>query len=111
MQFLVIGHDGTDEKATERRQAVRRAHIDLGDNLVRSGNIWYGAVLLDENGSMNGSMLMMDFENRDKLQEWLDKEPYVTGKVWERIEIYPCNTRDPVQFNRPKEFYEERQKK
>ena len=41
MQFLVIGHDGKDEKAMERRQAVRQAHIDLGDKLLKSGNMWY----------------------------------------------------------------------
>lgn len=31
MQFLVIGKDGTDEKAMERRMAVRQAHLKLGD--------------------------------------------------------------------------------
>jgi len=110
MQFLVIGLDGKDERAMERRLAVREAHIALGDELVESGNMWYGAVLLDDDGNMKGSMLMMDFPSKKELDEWLEKEPYVTGKVWQDLTIHKCNTRDPWQFNRPKEFFEKRQK-
>ncbi len=47
MQFLIIGRDGTDDKALERRLAVREAHIRLGDELVRDGHMWYGAALWD----------------------------------------------------------------
>lgn len=36
MQFLVIGKDGTDEKAMERRLAVRRPHLELGDKMEKS---------------------------------------------------------------------------
>lgn len=108
MQFLIIGHDGKDKEATERRQAARQAHIDLGERLRQSGNMWYGAALLDEQGNMSGSMIMVDFPSKKELDEWLKKEPYVTSKVWKKIEIYPCSTRDPWQFNRPKEWFEER---
>ncbi len=96
MQFIVIGLDGTDEKAPERRQAVRQAHIDLGERLRLAGNMWYGAALLGDNGNMNGSMILVDFPSRKELQQWLDKEPYVTGEVWKKIEIYTCNVRDPA---------------
>jgi uncharacterized protein YciI len=110
MQFLVIGKDGTDTEAMNRRLAVRDAHIALGDKLFESGNMWYGAALTDEDGKMIGSALMMDFQSREKLDEWLKTEPYVTGDVWKEIEILPCNTRDPWQFNRPKEFFDKRNK-
>ncbi|MFA5877217.1 MAG: YciI family protein [Candidatus Paceibacterota bacterium] len=105
MQFLVIGMDGTDKEAANRRSAVREKHIALGDELVASGNMWYGAALLNDDGSIKGSMLMMSFSSEVKLQEWLDKEPYATGKVWEKTYIHKCKTRDPWQFNRPKEFF------
>ena len=108
MQFLVIGMDGTDAEALNRRQSVRTEHISLGDKLVESGNMWYGAALLNDDGSVKGSMLMMDFASEKDLQEWLDVEPYKTGKVWEQIYIHKCKTRDPWQFNRPKEFFESR---
>lgn len=106
MQFLVIGLDGTDKNAQARRLAVRNRHIALGTELVASGNMWYGAVLLNEDGSMKGSMLMMDFDSEEALQEWLDIEPYVVGDVWRDITIHKCNTRDPWQFNRAKEWFE-----
>lgn len=108
MQFLVIGRDGKDEKATERRLAARQAHIDLGEELRQSGNMWYGAALWDDKNNMIGSMLLMDFPSEKELHDWLDKEPYVTGKVWEKVEVQKCNVRDPWQFNRPREWFEKR---
>ncbi len=110
MQFLVIGRDGTDKDAASRRQASRQAHIDLGEKLRQSGNMWYGAALWDDNNQMIGSMLLMDFASRKELDEWLKHEPYVTGKVWQKIEIHKCNVRDPWQFNRPEEWFENRAK-
>jgi uncharacterized protein YciI len=110
MQFLVIGLDGDDDKALERRLAVRAAHISLGDELLAAGNMWYGAAVLRADGSMGGSALFMDFKDRSELDEWLAREPYVTGKVWSSITIHPCSTRDPWQFNRPQEFFEDRKR-
>ena len=109
MQFLIIGRDGKDEKAMEHRLAARQAHIDLGEQLLQSGNMWYGAALWDDNNQMIGSMLVMDFESEKELHEWLDKEPYVTGKVWETIEVQKCNVREPWQFNRPQDWFEKRE--
>jgi len=47
----------------------------------------------------------------ERVQAWLDKEPYVIGKVWEKLEVQKCNVRDPWQFNRPQEWFEEREQK
>ncbi len=110
MQFLVIGKDGTDQGAMDRRMAVREAHLRLGDEMEALGNRWYGAVLLDDNGKMIGSMALMDFPSETELQGWLAKEPYVTGNVWQTIEVTKCNVKTPWKFNRPKEFFEEREK-
>lgn len=49
---------------------------------------------------MKGSVFMVDFPSEKELNEWLEKEPYVTGKVWKKITIHKCSTRDPWQFNR-----------
>ena len=110
MQFLIIGRDGDDKEAMNRRMAVRQAHIDLGDELFKSGNMWYGAAITNDEGEMKGSALFMDFASEEELQEWLDREPYVTAGVWKDLEVIRCNTRDPWQFNRPKEFFEDRKK-
>ena len=110
MQFLVIGKDGKDKKATDRRMAVREAHLKLGDEMEKSGDRWYWCVMLDDNGRMIGSMAVMDFASEKELQEWLDREPYVTGKVWKTVEIYKCNVKRPWKFNRPQSFFELREK-
>jgi len=110
MQFLVIGKDGIDEKAPERRMAARDAHLKLGDEMEASGERWYGCVLLDDNGEMIGSMAVMDFPSEKELQEWLKREPYIAGKVWKTVEVYKCNVKKPWKFNRPQSFYDEREK-
>jgi len=111
MQFLVIGKDGNDAQALQRRMAVREAHLRLGDEMERSGARWYGSVILDDEGKMIGSMAVMDFPSEKELQEWLTKEPYITGNVWKTVEIMKCNVKTPWKFNRPQEFFEERQAK
>ena len=108
MQFLIIGRDGTDDAAMSRRLAVRDAHIALGEKLRVAGNMWYGAALLNDHHQMIGSMLLMDFKDDRELRDWLDIEPYMTGKVWEQVEVQKCNVRDPWQFNRPQAWFEQR---
>jgi uncharacterized protein YciI len=108
MQFIVLGYDGKDKNAPARRQKVRADHLALGDELVKSGNLWYGAAMVDEGGNMIGSMYFVDFPSRKELDEYLAKEPYVTGKVWQKTEVIQASVRDPWQFNRPKEWFKKR---
>jgi uncharacterized protein len=110
MQFVIIGLDGTDSDAPAKRQAARQDHIKRGDELLASGNLWYGAALLNDDGSMKGSMYVVDFPSEKELHEWLDTEPYVTGEVWKDVTIHKSNTREPWQFSRPKEWFENRTK-
>lgn len=90
MQYLVIGRDGDDEGAQNRRLAARGAHIALGDELVKSGNMLFGVAMLNSGGQMVGSTLIVDFESRVHLDEWLKIEPYITGDVWQSIEVQEC---------------------
>lgn len=89
-QFLVIGYDGSDGEALQRRLRVRQAHIDLGDELVASGNMLYGVAILDHDQRLIGSMLVVGFPSRAELDVWLEVEPYVTGEVWKQISVQPC---------------------
>ena len=90
MQFLLVARDGSDEKARERRAAARAAHIRLGDEMRDRGELLYAVATLDDGGAMIGSVLILDVRSREALDEWLAQEPYVTGKVWERIDVQPC---------------------
>lgn len=87
MHFLIIAKDGTDAQALERRMAAREAHIALGDEYLKKGNHLMAIALLNEQGQMCGSVMLVDFEDRAALDDWLEKEPYMTGKVWETIEV------------------------
>ena len=90
MQFLLIAYDGTDDKALDRRLAVREAHIERNDELRDQGHLHFGVAILDQAGKMIGSSLVYEFDKREDLEHWLEKEPYIYGKVWEKIEIVPC---------------------
>lgn len=90
MQFLLIAYDGTDDGAFDRRMAARPAHIELGDKMRDEGKLHFGTAILDDSGKMIGSMLVAEFDDRSGLDKWLEIEPYVAGKVWEKIEVRPC---------------------
>jgi len=47
--------------------------------------------MLDDEGKMIGSLLVMEFESREQLDEYLANEPYVVEHVWERIEVERMN--------------------
>ena len=40
---------------------------------------------------MKGSVLIMDFESKELLQQYLDSEPYIKERVWENVEVEPMN--------------------
>lgn len=88
MQFIVIGRDGTDENALERRLAAREAHLETAKKMHESGNWLYAAAILNDEGKMAGSMIVCDFESLAALEkQWLENEAYVKGNVWETVEI------------------------
>ncbi len=98
MQFLVIGRDGTDPEALNRRQAARPEHITLGDRYRAEGKHLLAVAMLNAEGKMAGSVLLVDFANRAELDAWLAEEPYVLGKVWETIEVTPCQVGPSFQY-------------
>ncbi|MFP4313096.1 MAG: YciI family protein [Alphaproteobacteria bacterium] len=90
MLFFLVAKDGTDKDALARRLAVREQHIALSEEAIKKGEQILGCAILNDNKEMAGSIMLVDFEDRKKLNEWLENEPYVTGNVWDDIEIYPC---------------------
>jgi uncharacterized protein YciI len=47
--------------------------------------------LLDGEGKMKGSVLIMDFESKELLQQYLDSEPYIKEQAWGNVEVEPMN--------------------
>lgn len=89
MQFCVIGYDGTDPHALDRRNAARPAHRASALQLEAQGHLICGGGVLGEDGESVGSVMMMNFESREELDAWLEREPFVTQGVWERVEVKP----------------------
>jgi uncharacterized protein YciI len=88
MQFIVIAYDGEDEGALARRSGAREAHLRSAEALYARGRWLYAAGILRDDGTPIGSMIICDFPSRAELEEeWLKREPYVVGKVWERVTV------------------------
>ena len=69
-QFVVRAYDG--EGMLDKRMEIRPRHLE-GMEQIREHVICAGG-LLDEAGRMKGSMLVMEFENRQQLDEYLASE-------------------------------------
>jgi len=87
MQFIIIAYDGKDEGALQRRMEVREAHLQSAQKMYEDGKLLYAAGIFDDDGRLAGSMMVLDFSSRHKLEMWLPTEPYVTGNVWKDIKI------------------------
>lgn len=86
-QFIVRAYDG--EGKLPRRMEVRPRHFEnmerMKEHMLCAGG------MLDGDGKMMGSLLVMEFDNRAKLDHYLATEPYVVEHVWERIEVEQMN--------------------
>ena len=87
MQFLIRAYDG--EGKLDKRMEVRPRHLEgmkkLSEHIISAGG------LLDDNGKMKGSALIMDFDSRGELDDYIANEPYVVEEIWEKIGIELIN--------------------
>ena len=87
MQFVITAYDG--EGMLAKRMEVRPLHLEgmerLKEPLVCAGG------LLDDEGKLKGSVLVMEFQNREEVDEYLASEIYVTEHVWEKITVERMN--------------------
>ncbi len=87
MQFMIKALDGEGKLA--KRLEVRPRHLE-GMEKLRSNIICAGGLLNDE-GKMKGSVLILDFPSRAELDSYLATEPYVVEQVWEKVEVETIN--------------------
>jgi uncharacterized protein YciI len=87
MQFAVTAYDHTDPEAFNRRLASRQAHLEGIKLMAQEGTFISGGAILNDEGRMIGSTVHVEFENREALDLWLKNDPYMTGNVWEKIDI------------------------
>ena len=89
MHYVIHAYDHTGPDALDRRMAVRPAHLDYVAQLKEKGQFILGGALLNPDGVMIGSMLLLDLETEDHLNEYLNADPYITQAVWDKIDVKP----------------------
>lgn len=78
MQYIIKAYDG--EGMLDKRMEIRPRHLE-GIERIKEHVICAGG-LLDDEGKMKGSVLIMEYESREQLDEYLANEPYVQENVW-----------------------------
>ena len=91
MQFRITAYDYTDKDALARRMSVRPRHLENIQKVMEANKILCAGGITNEAGAPVGSFLIMDFPSREKLDEYLAGEPYITEKVWESVKVETCN--------------------
>ncbi len=86
-QYVIIAQDGTDSEALNRRKTIRPGHLAGAKKLKDNNNFIIGGAMLDDEGNMRGSVMIVQFETEQKFKEWYDNEPYITGGVWKAIDV------------------------
>ena len=87
MQFVITAYDGAG--MLDKRMEVRPLHLEgmerLKSHLIAAGG------LLDVEGKLKGSVLIMEFQSREEVEAYLASEIYVTERVWEKITVERMN--------------------
>jgi len=89
MDFLVIAMDGTDEGALDRRMAVRPDHLARIGTMKEQGQFLSGGGILDDDGNMIGSVLVLDMPDRAAVEKCIAEDAYTKGDVWRDVTIRP----------------------
>lgn len=90
----------TDREGTvEQRLATRPAHIARLEDLEAQGRIiTAGAMPKNRENPQDGfygSIMIVDFESREALDEWLKEEPFIQAGVYAHVEVRPFNKAFP----------------
>ena len=91
-QFVAICLDVKNGLA--RRLAVREQHLAYVRTLP-PGFIKLAGPFLDAAGEMCGSMFIFEAEDQAAVDAYFEKDPYVTGGVFESVDIRPFRVTIP----------------
>lgn len=86
MLFAIFCTDKPDSAAI--RTANRPAHLDYLKSML-DRIVVAGPTQSDDGQSMNGSLLVMDFDDLAGAQAFADNDPYFTAGLFESVVIRP----------------------
>jgi uncharacterized protein len=84
MLFALICDDRPG--ALEVRKANRAAHLDY---IRETGVVAQAGPLLDAEGAMAGSLVILDVPDRAAAEAWVAGDPYCRAGLFERVAIRP----------------------
>jgi uncharacterized protein len=105
MFFVVLGRDKPGMGAI--RAKVRPAHRSYGKRKNLPARLLAGAPLTEDDGiTMIGTMLVLEAPDREAVEAYLEKDPYVTADIFERLDICvlqddPTEIRERLAADRP----------
>ena len=69
-------------KSLDIRKANRAAHLDY---IEATGVVSMAGPFLDENGSMTGSLVILDVADMDAARRWAENDPYAKAGLFETV--------------------------
>lgn len=93
MLYAIIGYDAPD--SLPLRQRARPRHLARAQALCDEGRMVlagpFPALDTPDPGpaGFTGSLIVAEFESREAAQAWIEADPYVTDKVFARVEVRP----------------------
>ena len=66
-------------------------HLENMSKVREMGHVICAGGLLDDDGKMKGSFLIMEFDSRKQLDDYLETEPYMKSNVWQDVRVETCN--------------------
>lgn len=82
--MLFVIHAKDKPGALELRKATRPAHLEF----LAAYNTPVGGPLLDADGQMCGSCLVLDVPNRQAAEEFVAGDPYAIAGLFESVELH-----------------------
>lgn len=86
MFYVLIAHDKPG--ALEVRKANREAHVAY---LKQSGVVAQAGPLLDADGQMNGSLVILDVADMAAAEAWVAGDPYGKAGLFADLALHPWN--------------------
>ena len=86
MLIALIGRDKPG--ALQTRLDNRDAHVAY---LKESGAVAQAGPLLDDDGQMCGSLVILDLPDMDAARAWVDGDPYGKAGLFDNVELIPWN--------------------
>ena len=93
MYYAIISEDAAN--SLELRLAARPAHLARLQQLKDEGRLLlagpHPAIDNEDpgNAGFTGSLVIAQFDDLDAARQWADADPYVTGGVYQRVQVKP----------------------